>query len=413
MRAPDGCPRVVHTDAVVIPFIRDAEAASLCNHEPAANLVVFYPDAQRLCEFTGGAVRVSLVPDVGPVDPEGLHGTGLGEEVEILAGAPDSPLWLRICEPLGRSTKMLPLSGQRRMPWALGRTATGYALADGSVLALETEAWRNASQLVIAHPSGRVERRALAETGTIRGGWLFGAIAEATVLRMFARRVDAAGVGPRVDLGLVPATSPGVYPCQFHLRGAGDAAFLAIEISHGPEPPQVATSFLRNGRWSPLALHTIDSLDVRVAYTRGVGRVLWKDDNMFSGTGSRDIVALTAWPEGTVRVERHPPLPASEYLDFEVLPLGDGVLALSLDGEAGLTARLSPLAELGRAPDRVLVELPDGLWSFTAHARGEHAIVVLHESERRCEYAVRIDADGETSAVTPVWLGSRGATSDR
>jgi len=412
MRAPDGCPRVARTGAVVIPFLSDAEPAWLRNHEPAEELVLLYPDEQRLCEFSSGAVRVWIVPEVGLGDPADLHGTGLGEEAEILAAEPESPLWLRVCEPLGRSTKMMPLSGQRRMPWALGRTASGYALRDGVVLALETEVWRNASQLVIAHPSGRVERRALAETGTIRGGWLLGAIPETTVQRMFARRVGAAGVGPRVDLGLVPAASPGVYPCQFHLRSDGDASFLAIAISHGPEPPQVVTAFARAGRWSPLALHAIDSLDVRVTYTRGVGRVLWKDDNMFSGTGSRDIVALTAWPEGTVRVERHPPLPASEYLDFEVLPLGAGVLALSLD-ESGLTARHAPLAELGRTPDRVLVELPDGLWSFTAHARGEHAIVVLRESERRCEYAVRIHHDGEVSPVRPVWLSPRDVPNDR
>lgn len=405
MRAPDGCPRVAGSGAVVVPFVRDSEPAWLRNHEPAAELVCFDPDSQRLCEFSGSdgdapRVRVRIVPEVGLADPSDLHAGGLAQEAEILAGEAGSPLWLRICEPLGRSTRLMPLSGQRRMPWALGRTVTGYALADGVVLALETESWRSASQLVIAHPSGRVERRSLAETGTIRGGWLFGAIAEATVLRMFARRVSAAGFGPRVDLGLVPATSPGVYPCHFHLRTAGEASFLAIEISHGPEAPQVATAFFRGGRWSPLALHTLDSLDTRVACTRGVGRVLWKDDNMFSGTGSRDIVALTAWPEGTVRVERHPPLPASDYLDFEVLPLGDRVLALSLE-ESGLSARLAPLAELGRVPDLPLVELPDGLWSFTAHARGEHAIVVLRESETRCEFAVRVAADGAVRPVTP------------
>ncbi|MDC0717131.1 hypothetical protein [Nannocystis bainbridge] len=408
MRAPADCPRVAGTGAVVVPFVRDCEPAWLRNHEPAAELVCFDPDRQLLCEFAGSAageprVRVTVVPEVGFAEADeadALHSAGLAEEAEILAGEPNSPLWLRIREPLGRSTRLMPLSGQRRMPWALGRTVTGYALADGAVLALETESWRNASQLVIAHPSGRVERRALAETGTIRGGWLFGAIAEATVLRMFARRVGAAGVGPRVELGLVPATSPGVYPCQFHLRTHGEASFLAIEISHGPETPQVATAFCRAGQWSPLALHNLDSLDTRVAFSRGAGRVLWKDDNMFSGTGSRDIVELTTRPEGTARVERHPPLPASDYLDFTVLPLGDRVLALSL-AESGLTARLAPLVELGRAEERALVDLPDGLWSFTAHARGEHAIVILRESEARCEFAVRIDADFEVRAVAP------------
>lgn len=404
MREPDGSPRVARTGAVVVPFVRDVDPAWLFGQEPADGLVIFYPDGQRLCQLRDGpggpTVRTTIVPEVGLTDAGELHGTGLGEEVEILAGELDSPLWLRIREPLGRSTRMMPLSGQRRMPWALGRTVTGYALDDGVVLALETEMWRTASQLVIAHPSGRVERRPLAETGTIRGGWLFGALPEATVLRIFARRVSATGVGPRVDLGLVPATSPGAYPCQFHLRAAGEALFLAIGISHGPEPPQVATSFYRGGRWSPLALHAIDSLDMRVAYTRGVGRVVWKDDNMFSGTGSRDIVALTAWPEGTVHVERHPPLPASDYLDFAVLPLGDRVLALSLD-EAGLVARLARIAELGRTPDQVLLELPDGLWSFTAHGRGEHAFLVVRESERRREFAVRVTADGAVSPVTP------------
>jgi hypothetical protein len=404
MRVPDGSPRVVRTGAVVDPFVCGVDPAWLFGQEPAEGLVILYPDSQRLCEFRegpeGATVRTTIVPEVGLTDSGELHGTGFGEEAEILAGEPGGPLWLRIREPLERSTRMMPLSGQRRMPWALGRTVTGYALTDGTVLALETEVWRTASQLVIAHPSGRVERRPLPETGTIRGGWLFGAIPEATVLRAFARRVDVTGVGPRCDLGLVPATAPGAYPCYFHLRAAGAARFLAIGISHGPEAPQVATSFFHGGRWSPLALHLIDSLDMRVVYARGVGRVVWKDDNMFSGTGSRDIVALTAWPEGTVHVERHPPLPASDYLDFEALPLGDQVLALWLD-EAGLVARLARTAELGRAPDQLLLELPDGLWSFTAHARGEHAIVVVRESERRREFAVRVAADGAVSPVRP------------
>lgn len=404
MREPHGCPRVSRTGADVLPFICDTDPAWFRGHEPSDALAFLYPESQRLCEFlpgaTGTVVRAGIVPDVGLTDP--ADAAGFGEEVEILAREPDAPLWLRVRDSLGRSTRMMPLSGQRRMPWALGPTVTGYALADGVVLALETEAWRTASQLVVAHPSGRVERRPLAETGTIRGGWLFGAIPEATVLRMFARRVGVGGAGPRVDLGLVPATSPGAYPCHYHLRASGDALFLAIGISHGPERPQVATTFFRGGKWSPLALQAVDSLDLEVTFTRGVGRVVWKDDNMFSGTGSRDIVALTARPEGTVHVERHPPLPASEYHDFAVLGLGDNVLALALD-EPGLTARLGKIAELGRSPERVLVALPDGLWSFSGHPRGEHAIVVMREAELRREFAVRVEADGTVSPVTPVW----------
>lgn len=402
MRAQDGWPRVVRSGAVVGDFIVDDDSAPYVNHPPAEALALYYPTSQRLCEFvegpSGTSVRVSIVPDIRFIAAAEARKSGVCEEVEILAAEPDSPLWLRIREPHGRTTRLMPLSGQRRMPWAFGRSVSGYGLADGAVLMLETELWRASSQLVIAHPNGRVERHTVAETGTLRAGWMLGTIPEAGALRVFARRVGLWGAGARVDLGLVPATTPGAYPCHFHVRGAGEALFMAIAISHGPEPPQVATTFCLGGRWSPLTLHAVDSLELEVGYARGVGRVVWKDDNMFSGTGSRDIATLTVWPDGGVRSERHPPLPASAYLDFEVVPLGDRVLALSLD-EAGLMARLAATADLGEAREELLVALPEGLWSFTAHARGEQVIVVVCESESRRQFAVRIDAEGTVTAV--------------
>src|SRR5690606_34552444 len=135
-----------------------------------------------------------------------------------------------------------------------------------------------------------------------------------------------------------------------------------------------------------------------VGYAGGVGQIVWKDDNMFSGTGSRDIAALTLRPGEAARSERHPPLPASAYLDFAVVPLGGPARAPSRR-EASLVGRLAAASRFGAASEELLVALPEGLWSFTAHARGEHVLVVVCEAESRRQFAIRIDADGTTRAV--------------
>ncbi|MFY0535105.1 hypothetical protein [Nannocystis pusilla] len=137
MRAPEGCPRVAGSGAVVVPFVRDSEPAWLRNHEPAAELVCFDPDSQRLCEFSGSdgdapRVRVRIVPEVGLADPSDLHGSGLAQEAEILAGEPGARCGCGSASPWGArpGSCRCPGSGACRgrsvVPSPATRSPTGW-----------------------------------------------------------------------------------------------------------------------------------------------------------------------------------------------------------------------------------------------------------------------------------------------
>lgn len=209
MRADAPTLKTVGGRTPLMPWIDDAgDPSPRIAAEPASEVGIFLPGPRCACIFGQGAagplsaLRRRTI-EVPLADPEELHGTGLYDEVELFAGVAGAAWRLRYVA-VDRQTTIFAVDGGPALR-GLGRSAGAWGLADGVVALLETE---GRPALALVSPEGQVVRAPVVDwlAGEealvgIRGGWLFSAQTVATGRVLYVRRLSAAGLGPRRELG--------------------------------------------------------------------------------------------------------------------------------------------------------------------------------------------------------------------
>ncbi|WAS92022.1 hypothetical protein [Nannocystis punicea] len=387
---------MLHVDGAAVPLepLVEDDGQPLVGPEAAAELALFYRASRTLCVFADGparplsAVRRRFVRELRSGDRDGTY-----ERLELIPSA--GGWWMRhSAEPF--QTTLVPLAGQRPISAVFGGTAAICVLADGSALAIEAD---HRPLVAIARPGAEVTRTPLPdwlageEFCGVHGEWLFSSRAEGRTRELLARRVGAAGLGPRIDLGRLEFAERHIYPCWPHLRGGPDDAFLAVGVSRGGAAPLVATSFLRAGTWTPLETCPSDSLALQVDYAGGVGRVFWRDDR-------EQAWGVLTTRGGGVSFERHQP-DEERFLGCSLHLLGEHALGLWTEEDA-LVGRLGPIAGLEDAPARFRVTGAGEYPTAEVYPRGRHAIVMLTDGDSPRRRALRVGADGQ---VVPLAVG--------
>lgn len=422
----------------LVPFLTTKESSPLFAQDSAGEVSLVYtgdhhvrivgegPDGP-LSRVRPGEVELVLT------DSDEFHGTGAGETAEICPADAGGQRWVRFVDASKTRSVLFPITeassaskpglslyeqvvaAQRRRlqfppptsssgPVSLRHAVAAYALADGTLLAIE----RSQSDHWLAHlqQSGHIERTQLpvlsypAEFVGLASGFWFWTVAKGCVRELHAQRLGASGPEPAVLIGTITFPAPHTAPWYVHLRGQGDERFLAVGISNYGKEAQLATSFLSAGRWEPLQIHRLQSLSIQVQYQDGVGRVAWYDSD-WHRRSTHDLFLLEARPGQAASILRQPGLPAAGSMGFQIALLGDQLLAVWLDGDT-LRGRCGPLTMLGSLPDRVLVKLPPGqYWSFKLIVRSPYALVLLHESPAHNCYAIQIDEHGTACCARP------------